>query len=101
METTLEYKIKVMQAFLNGEKIEFNYINDKWADCTTPTWTWSTYNYRTKEKQLPKPEDYKQVKYKYKDYETVFITAHAFLTIEDFYNTYEIKPTDIEWAILF
>lgn len=50
---TTEEQIAVMQAFINGERIESNYMAEGWKDDTNPKWDWIHYNYRTK-RYLPK-----------------------------------------------
>lgn len=46
---TTEEKIKVMQAFLNGEKIQvYDKHNEKWVDAYTPSWNWESRDYRIK-----------------------------------------------------
>lgn len=46
---TTEEKIKVMQAYVGGRKIEWTGRgNDCWEDTSKPTWNWYKYNYRIK-----------------------------------------------------
>lgn len=49
--------IKVMQAYINGEKIEYTYINDDkvWYLINLPTWNWDKYKYRIKQKPKYRP----------------------------------------------
>lgn len=46
----LQNAIKVMQAYIDGEKIEWTYINDDkvWYLINLPTWNWDKYKYRIK-----------------------------------------------------
>ncbi len=60
---TKEY-IEVMQAFLDGKKIEYRpKFSEKWMKVTTPTWNFHEYEYR---KAISEPEDaypiYKRLK---------------------------------------
>ena len=43
-------KIKVMQAFLEGEEIEFRINEGDWQPNVNPVWNWGIYDYRVKEK---------------------------------------------------
>lgn len=46
---TTEEKIAVMQAFVEGKKIEAsNGQNTRWCECVTPRWNWDMYEYRVK-----------------------------------------------------
>ena len=49
MSTTQE-KIAVMQAFVNGEKVQFADDRSKWLDllALNPSWNWDEYDYRIK-----------------------------------------------------
>lgn len=49
MSTTQE-KIKVMLAFVNGEKVQFADDRSKWLDlmALNPSWNWEEYDYRIK-----------------------------------------------------
>jgi hypothetical protein len=42
--------IKVMQAYVDGERIEFK-MNGDWVEATTPIWSWRIEDYR-----IAKPE---------------------------------------------
>lgn len=57
----LQNAIKVMQAYINGEKIEYTYINEDkvWYLNNLPTWNWVKYKYRIKQK--PKYRPFKDV----------------------------------------
>ena len=51
---TIDEKIAVMQAFRDGQPIEFQnliYKKKDWARTTNPAWNWSHYTYRVQ----PKP----------------------------------------------
>ena len=45
-----EDKIKVMQAFLEGEEIEARVGYEDWWTIADPTWNWASMEYRIKEK---------------------------------------------------
>ena len=46
---TIQEKIAVMQAFIEGKKIQLRHFNDsKYYDCTKPGWNWDSYDYRIK-----------------------------------------------------
>ncbi|RAZ49965.1 hypothetical protein [Campylobacter hyointestinalis] len=52
--TTKEAKemIAVLEAYINGEKIEFSYLNeDYWHCIECPSWNWEDYKYRIKHKE--------------------------------------------------
>jgi len=57
--TTTAEAIKIMNAFLEGKKIEYRSkflgTNRIWKDTTQPTWAWSNYEYRIAPIQ-PKPK---------------------------------------------
>lgn len=45
-------KIAVMQAFVDGNSIEFCTLNDRnkhWLGIELPCWSWNIHNYRVKE----------------------------------------------------
>jgi len=47
--TSTEDKIKVMQAFADGKKIEVRPVKiDRWEDTCKPLWNWSIFDYRIK-----------------------------------------------------
>jgi hypothetical protein len=46
MATTIEEKIAVMQAFVDGKLIEFSYDGDHWRAITDPSWDWENVEYR-------------------------------------------------------
>ena len=47
---TPEEMIKVMQAYINGEEIQFrrSASNGSWQIASAPVWNWSDYSYRAK-----------------------------------------------------
>lgn len=45
--TDVEYKIKVMQAYLNGQTIQIK-TTMGWLDTLHPSWNWENDNYRIK-----------------------------------------------------
>ena len=49
MKTTKEM-IEVMQAYENGEQIEFSDMYTKWDDINNPAWNWGICDYRVKSK---------------------------------------------------
>lgn len=50
-------KIKVMEAFVAGEKIESRCVGyKKWMPCECPNWDWKTTDYRVVESQGPRKE---------------------------------------------
>lgn len=62
MSTTAE-KIAIMQAFLDGQPVEFKtLLNHHWhpLDCKEPGWDWSNLNYRIKP-MIPDFIDWSQV----------------------------------------
>ncbi len=60
--STLEHKIKVMEEFGNGEKIEYSEEDNKWHTVIgVPLWNWVAYDYRIKEVK-PEPVYYYQWK---------------------------------------
>ena len=59
---TTEEKIKVMQAHIDGEYIEFRIKGEEvWEDCGIPAWNWQEFEYRIK------PEEKKPTYRPYKD----------------------------------
>ena len=52
------YKIEVMQACEDGEKIQFKPIGGAWEDTDKPGWEWQSYDYRIKpeKKELVLPD---------------------------------------------
>lgn len=55
--TPTQKKIAIMQAFLNGEKIEYKgYCDAIWRDVetTNPSWNWQHFEYRVKENNTQK-----------------------------------------------
>lgn len=78
METKLQYaeeirrRIKLMQAYLEGETIEvkgLDYDPDKWFPISTTKFdNWYDYAYRVKPKEAPKPDtiDWSAVNERYK-----------------------------------
>lgn len=58
---TTEEKIKVMQGFIDGKKIEISSLrNDDWFDflLDEPAWNWETNRYRIKEEPKYIPYSY-------------------------------------------
>ena len=54
---TLEEKIAVMHACLEGKKIEFkNYSTREWIEVTNPEFNWCFNDYRIKDVPLTKPQ---------------------------------------------
>lgn len=47
--STLEYRIEVMQAYLDGRTIEYDKFNNHYEDCPNPDFNWQFHNYRIKE----------------------------------------------------
>lgn len=49
-EENLQNAIKTMQAFANGEQIEYAFLSDnaEWYSADAPSWNWSNYKYRVK-----------------------------------------------------
>lgn len=46
---TTQEKIAVMQAHVDGKKVQFKLAKaSAWSDCTVPLWGWSEYDYRIK-----------------------------------------------------
>ena len=63
--TTLDEKIKVMQAYKNGKTIEYKEGREKnWKTTNTPAWDWYNWDYRIKEEPKKKVKLY-QVLLKY------------------------------------
>ena len=56
MKTTKEM-IEVMQAYLDGEKIEYRYGRTDWLECRIPIWDWGLRDYRVKPKKKYIPFD--------------------------------------------
>ena len=44
-------KITIMQAYANGEELQFKY-RDTWKQVNTPNWDWVQYDYRIKPEPL-------------------------------------------------
>ena len=48
---SVQDKINVMQAFIEGKEIEFRHISlYDWTDSKNPLWQWGIYEYRVKQK---------------------------------------------------
>lgn len=47
--STLEYRVKVMQAYLDGRTIEYDKFNNHYEDCQNPDFNWQFHNYRIKD----------------------------------------------------
>ncbi|MDO4800918.1 MAG: hypothetical protein Q4A15_02010 [Prevotellaceae bacterium] len=71
---TTEEKIKVMQAHIDGEYIEFRIKGEKlWEDCGIPAWNWQEFEYRTKPKlKRPTYRPYKDTDEMIADYKERF-----------------------------
>ena len=46
-EQTIE-AIRVMQAFADGNEVEFKWMSKDWNSTDKPEWNWSAYDYRIK-----------------------------------------------------
>ena len=58
---TLEEKIKVMQAFLDGKEIKLKNLtidNPYWLEALSPTWDWDTFDYEIRPEWKPKKFDW-------------------------------------------
>lgn len=52
MTNDIDYKIAVMTAFKNGERVEFTNVHtETWQSSEEPDWAWDCHNYR-----IAKPE---------------------------------------------
>lgn len=71
---TTEEKIRVMQAHIDGEYIEFRIKGEKvWTDCGNPLWDWQEFEYRTKPKlKTLTDRPYKDTTEMIDDYKTRF-----------------------------
>ena len=57
--TTLDEKIKIMQAYKDGKTIEYKEGREKkWKTTTTPVWDWYNWDYRIKEEPKKKVKLY-------------------------------------------
>jgi hypothetical protein len=62
MKTTAE-KIAVMQAYCDGEEIEYTQNNeDNWVDVPYPSWNWGSSKYRVKLQPQYQPFDFTDAK---------------------------------------
>ena len=51
---SVQDKINVMQAFIEGKEIEFRHISlYDWTDSKIPLWQWGIYEYRVKQNYRP------------------------------------------------
>ena len=51
---SVQDKINVMQAFIEGKEIEFRHISSNdWTDSKNPIWEWGIYEYRVKQNYRP------------------------------------------------
>ena len=52
---TLKEKIKIMEHYENGGKVDYIGMYDagEWRDCPNPIWDWSNYEYRIKPQWQP------------------------------------------------
>lgn len=72
MKTTQE-KIEVMQAYANGEQIQFKvYGGVKWFDANPPKWNWTDCDYRIKPEKKYRP--YKSTEEMVEDFDARFGT---------------------------
>ena len=46
-EQTIE-AIRIMQAFVDGNEVEFKWMSKDWNSTDKPEWNWSAYDYRIK-----------------------------------------------------
>lgn len=53
MKKTTKEMIEVMEAFEQGEEIEYLGMMGVWANATVPTWDWENLDYRVKEYKYP------------------------------------------------
>lgn len=55
-EITREYKIAVYAAWLDGKKIQYNYVSGckNWLAAPIPGWSWLSYNFRVNPSEAPK-----------------------------------------------
>jgi len=53
---TLKEKIKIMEHYENGGKVDYIGMYDagEWRDCPNPIWDWSNYEYRIKPQWKPR-----------------------------------------------
>ena len=81
---TTEEKIEVMQAYVDGKKIEINKYLDNhkhWIDIKEPTWNWGINNYRVKPEEPKKkcvPLTYEDLLDRVKNGETMWISCEDF-----------------------
>ena len=79
---TIQDKIKVMQHFADGGKIEFRRLNSPewglWGLTEDPMWDWSNYNYRIKQEQ-PKTKEVFEWYYRFFN-STVPCTSNKLMT---------------------
>lgn len=58
-------RVQIMQAYLDGEDIEYRTSNKEWYSTSSPIWDWATKEYRVKPK-VPDSIDWSQVDPAYK-----------------------------------
>ncbi|RAZ37167.1 hypothetical protein [Campylobacter hyointestinalis] len=99
--------IAVLEAYINGEKIEFSRVyDDDWHHISIPSWNWDRYKYRIKHKE-------ENIKAKFKQGDEIVHKElcngapldedNDFLIIEDInlsenkYEVYNKSRDDFEW----
>ena len=89
------YKIKVMQAHLDGKDVESNaYGDDCWRVAFEPTWDWLNRNYRIKEEKPDiKVDPYVGKIAIHKRYKGQFIIQKC---LESVYIIHDVHYMDIE-----
>ncbi len=52
--SSIEDKIEVMVAFVNGKRIEWSTVGsvNDWTETKSPTWNWTDFNFRVKEGEV-------------------------------------------------
>ena len=53
-EQTIE-AIRIMQAFVDGNEVEFKWMSKDWNSTDKPEWNWSAYDYRIKSTATLRP----------------------------------------------
>jgi len=67
--TSTEEKIKVMQAYVDGERVEWVHVCSRdWSEDSNPLWNWNDFKYRImpKAKEMTVEEIEKQLGYSIK-----------------------------------
>ncbi len=86
--------ITVMQAYANGEDIEYITYNNGstcWRDAKSPNWNWDNFTYRIKPKQKYRPyncvEEFLQAQKEHGPYiKNLTLSGHYYLPTEVFLN---------------